>query len=101
MSFVSCCWRKDFSNLRGKELVAQLDLWVKKGAIEPDARDAIANMLWQIIRPMFVTLQAQRKVIKVLPLDSKSRERSRKRKEREGEKELTTSIDVHLDILKC
>lgn len=36
---------KDVTNLKGKALLDQLDLWVKRGTIEADARDAVANMI--------------------------------------------------------
>ncbi|CUG90501.1 tyrosine phosphatase, putative [Bodo saltans] len=37
--------RKSVKNLTGKELIAQLDVWVARGTIEKDARDAIANLV--------------------------------------------------------
>jgi hypothetical protein len=38
---------KKIDNLKGKELLAQLDKWVKKGVMESDARDAVAAMVKQ------------------------------------------------------
>lgn len=37
--------RKTVRNLKGKELIDQLDQWVAAGTIEKDARDAVANMV--------------------------------------------------------
>lgn len=37
--------KKDIRNLKGKELIEQLDKWVARGTIEKDARDAIASMV--------------------------------------------------------